>query len=79
VRKLHDRVDEPRRVGVGGDRGDERAAELQLVDREPPDVAERGVAGAEVVDREPDPEDPVHGRVGARPGREPRGRQRGKP
>ena len=36
-----------------GDAVDERLVDLQDVDREAADVVQRGVAGAEVVDREP--------------------------
>ena len=39
-----------------GQLGDEGAVDLQHVDRELAQVGERGVAGAEVVDGDPDPE-----------------------
>ena len=51
--ELHERGDQ-RVVGVAG--GDEGAVDLQRVDRELLQVGERGVAGAEVVDRDPDAE-----------------------
>ena len=40
-------------VGVGVDPGDERAVELQVVGQHLGDLAQAGVAGADVVDREP--------------------------
>ena len=43
-------------VGVGRDVLDERLVDLEGADREALEVAERGVAGPEVVDREPDAE-----------------------
>src|SRR5919112_5801682 len=41
-------------VGVAGQGGDEAAVDLDLVDREPAQVGQRRVTGAEVVDRQPD-------------------------
>ena len=54
-------------VDVADDAGDERAVDLDLVERQPLEVGERGVAGAEVVEREPDAEraQPVEHLVGA--------------
>jgi hypothetical protein len=40
-------------VGAGDQAGDERAIDLQLVDRQAAQVAERRVAGAEIVDDDP--------------------------
>ena len=56
--ELQDRVDERRLVRSVGHAGDERAVDLEDVDRELAQVAQRRVAGAEVVDREPDAEAP---------------------
>ena len=52
----HDRGDERGVVGVGAEPVDERSVDLHGVDREPLEVAERRVAGAEVVDRQVDAE-----------------------
>jgi len=55
--ELDDRVHEARSFGrVLGHPHHERSVDLQLVEREAPEVAEGGRAGAEVVDREPDTE-----------------------
>src|SRR6185437_14118974 len=48
----------------GGDAFDEGLVDLQYVDRQFPQVAERRVAGAEVVDRQPDTEPFELGEVG---------------
>jgi hypothetical protein len=50
VADLDDALDQPRLLGVEVDAGDEGAVDLQLVDGEGLEVAERRVAGAEVVD-----------------------------
>ena len=51
VAEPHDRAGEARLVGRA-EQLDERPVDLQAVDREAMEVAERRVAGAEVVDRE---------------------------
>src|SRR3954454_23429601 len=48
--EAHERVDELTGRTRLGDRLDERLVDLQRVDREPAEVRERRVAGAEVVD-----------------------------
>ena len=40
-------------VGVGREAGDERAVDLDLVDRQPHQIEQRRVSGAEVVERKP--------------------------
>jgi hypothetical protein len=69
VAELDDRPGQGGVLAVAGDRVDEGLVDLEDVDREAAQVAERGVAGAEVVDRQPDAErlqltEPGDGRVG---------------
>ena len=64
--ELHERVQQRPRLGRVGDRRDERAVDLQDVDRELAQVRERRVAGAEVVDRDADAELLDRARAGAR-------------
>ncbi len=52
VRHADDSQRDGRLVGLGGDVADERHVDLQLVDREPAQVGQAGVPGAEVVDRD---------------------------
>ena len=52
----HDRVGERPLARAAVGRTDEVAGDLEDVDREPAQVAERRVAGPEVVDRDPDAE-----------------------
>ena len=70
-----DRAGDRGLAAVDPDPVDERAVDLEHVDREARQVAQRGVAGAEVVDREPHPEPlqlahprrrPCRGRAGTR-------------
>ena len=56
MRELEDRLRERRLVRMPSQLGDERAMHLEDLDRVPLEVAERRVAGAEVVDRQPDSE-----------------------
>ena len=67
--ELHEHVHERLGLGRFADAGDERTIDLQHVDREPAQVRERRVAGAEVVDRDPHAErlelgEPSRGVVG---------------
>ncbi len=48
--QCHDGPYDRRVVGIGGQATDKRAVDLQLIDREALQVAETGVAGAEVID-----------------------------
>ena len=52
VGQTDDRRDDRGVAGIGAEAAHERTVDLHGVDREPLQVAERGVAGAEVVDRE---------------------------
>src|SRR5436190_1283464 len=52
--ELEQATDDGRNLVSVDDRADERPIDLQDVDRELPQVAERRVPGAEVVDRQPD-------------------------
>ena len=69
VRDLHDRAHE-QRARAAEDVAHERAVDLEQVDRELLEVGERRVAGAEVVDGEPDAEraEPRGARRSPRPG-----------
>ena len=51
--QLHHHPDERVLLAGGIERRDERAVDLELVDRQPVEVGQRAVAGAEVVDRDP--------------------------
>ena len=53
VRQRHDGVHDGGVVGVGRQIGDEGAVDLEKVDRKTLQVAQRRVAGAEIVDRHP--------------------------
>jgi hypothetical protein len=52
VRQRGDARDDRSVVRVAGHRHDERPVDLQLLDGEPPQVGQRGIPGAEVVDRQ---------------------------
>ena len=52
VAEVDDGLDDRRVLGVEAEAGDEPTVDLDRLDREPLEVRERGVAGAEVVDRE---------------------------
>jgi hypothetical protein len=52
---LHERADQRLALLVVFEPGDERAVDLERIDGELLEVGERGVAGAEVVDRNPHP------------------------
>ena len=54
--ELHERADQRLAFGALRQARDERAVDLQRVDRKLLQMGERGVAGAEVVDRDADPE-----------------------
>ena len=53
-RQADDRRDDGARAGVGIDAADEGAVDLQLLEREVDEVAEVGIAGAEIVDGDRD-------------------------
>ena len=53
---VHDRADDGRVVRIRPEPGDEAAVDLDLVDGKALEVAHRGVAGAEVVDGQTDPD-----------------------
>ena len=55
VPEVDDRADDRRVEALAVARGQERAVDLQLVHRQAAQVGQRGVAGAEVVDRQPHP------------------------
>jgi hypothetical protein len=65
VGQVDDRGHDRRVLLVGEQAGHERPVDLELVDREPLEVRQRGVAGAEVVDRQADPEALQLGQGGA--------------
>jgi hypothetical protein len=54
--EVEDRRGEVRLATALGQRTDEASVDLDLVDRQLVQVAERGVPGAEVVERQPDPD-----------------------
>ena len=58
VRERDDRAHDRGRFGVGADLLDEAAVDLELVRPQAPERAQPGMAGAEVVDRELDPQLP---------------------
>ena len=71
VTHLDDRARDRRRVAVGRQVVDERAVDLDLVDRQFLQMAERRIAGAEIVDRDPQARAPsaASGAASRRPGR----------
>ena len=54
MRQCHDGPCDHRRILAMGDIGDETAIDLQPVHRQAPQIGERGISRAEIIDRQPD-------------------------